>query len=85
MSEEQYKAFIAKVQVETSLQEKLKASIDPNAVIAIAKEAGFMISAEDINKTQTEISDEEFTGIQGGRDGLFDPRSRRRTDMTYIG
>ena len=67
MSEEQLKAFLEKVQGDTSLQEKLKAAADANAVTAIAKEAGFSISADDINKTQSELSDEELEeGVAGG-------------------
>jgi predicted ribosomally synthesized peptide with nif11-like leader len=66
MSEEQLKAFLEKVQGDTSLQEKLKAAADANAVAAIAKEAGFSISADDINKTQSELSDEELEGVAGG-------------------
>ena len=45
MSEEQLKAFIAKVQADTSLQEQLKA--EGADVVAIAKAAGFSITAED--------------------------------------
>ena len=41
MSEEQLKAFIAKVQGDTSLQEQLKA--EGADVVAIAKAAGFTI------------------------------------------
>ena len=44
MSEEQLKAFLEKVKADTSLQEKLKAAADSDVVLAIAKEAGFMIS-----------------------------------------
>ena len=40
MSEEQLKAFLEKVKADTSLQEKLKAAADADAVTAIAKEAG---------------------------------------------
>ena len=40
MSEEQLKAFIEKVQGDDSLQEKLKAAANPDAVVSIAKEAG---------------------------------------------
>ena len=66
MSEEQLKAFIEKVKADTSLQEKLKAAADANAVAAIAKEAGFSISADDINKAQSELSDEELAeGVAG--------------------
>ena len=67
MSEEQLKSFLEKAQGDTSLQEKLKAAADANAVAAIAKEAGFMISVDDLNKKgQSEISDEELEGVAGG-------------------
>ena len=66
MSEEQLRAFIEKVKADTSLQEKLKAAADSDAVLAIAKEAGFMISAEDLTEAQSEVSDEELEGAAGG-------------------
>ena len=65
MSEEQLKAFIAKVQADPSLQEQLKA--EGADVVAIAKEAGFSISADDLKKAQSEISEEELEGVAGGR------------------
>ena len=67
MSEEQLKAFLEKVKADTSLQEKLKAASDADAVVAIAKEAGFSISADDLKKAQSELSDEELEGVAGGR------------------
>jgi len=63
MSEERIKAFLSKVQDDTSLQEKLKAAADSDTVLAIAKEAGFSISAEDLTKAQSEVSDEELYGF----------------------
>ena len=66
MSEEQLKAFLEKVKGDTSLQEKLKAAADVNAVAAIAKEAGFMISADDLTKAQSELSDQELESVAGG-------------------
>ena len=66
MSEESLKAFLEKVKDDTSLQEKLKGVSDANAVAAIAKEAGFSISVDGINKTQSELSDEELEGVAGG-------------------
>ena len=66
MSEEQLKAFLEKVQGDTSLQEKLKAAADANAVAAIAKEAGFSISADDLTNAQSELSDQELEGVAGG-------------------
>ena len=66
MSEEQLKAFLEKVKADTSLQEKLKAASDADAVAAIAKEAGFSISADDLKQSQSEISEEELEGVAGG-------------------
>lgn len=70
MSEEQLKAFLERVKVDTSLQDKIKAAADPDAVFAIAKEAGFIFSADDLNKAQSEIlemSEEDLEAMSGGR------------------
>ena len=72
MSEEQLKAFLEKVKADTSLQEKLNGAADADAVAEIAKEAGFAITAEDIQSMQSapgEVSDEELEGAAGGRWG----------------
>ena len=67
MSEEQLKAFLEKVKADTSLQEKLKAATDNDAVAAIAKDAGFMISIDDLKNAQvTELSDDELENVAGG-------------------
>ncbi len=67
MSEEQLKAFLENVKGDTSLQEQLKAAADSDAVLAIAKEAGFSISADDLTKAlPIELSDEELEGVAGG-------------------
>ena len=64
MSEEQLKAFIAKVQGDTSLQEQLKADgADP---IAIAKAAGFTIKQQDLLRQASELSEEELESVAGG-------------------
>ena len=69
MSKEQLKAFLEKVKSDSSLQEKLKAAGSPEAVVEIAKAAGFAITAEDIQSMQSatvELSDEELEGAAGG-------------------
>ena len=66
MSLEQLKAFLEKVKADTSLQEKLKAAADADAVAAIAKEAGFSISADVLKSAQSEISEEELESVAGG-------------------
>ena len=54
-----------KFKADTSLQEKLKAAADVDAVASIAIEAGFSISADDLNKS-SELSDEELEHLAGG-------------------
>ena len=73
MSEEQLKAFLEAVKADAGLQEKLNAAKDADAVVEIAKAAGFVISAEELKKAQAEISEEELEGVAGGgRDDSLD-------------
>ena len=67
MSEEQLKAFVDKVKGDTSLQEKLNAEgADP---VAIAKQAGFALCAEDVQSMQlsADLSDNELEEASGGQ------------------
>ena len=64
MSEEQLKAFIAKVQADTSLQEQLNA--ESADVVAIAKAAGFSITTEDLAAHRKSISEKELESAAGG-------------------
>ena len=74
MSEEQLNAFLEKVKGDTTLQEKLNGAADADAVVEIAKEAGFAITAENIQSMQSvEVSDEELEGATGGK-GSWDGR-----------
>ncbi|KZR88128.1 Nitrogen fixation protein of unknown function [Synechococcus sp. MIT S9509] len=67
MSEEQLKAFLEKVKADTSLEEKQKAASDADAVVAIAKAAGFTITTEDLNSHgQNLTSDDELESAAGG-------------------
>ena len=70
MSEEQLKAFLEAVKADAALSEKLKAATDADAAVAIAKEAGFEISAEvlvaGLNRQSEEISDAELEAVAGG-------------------
>ncbi len=68
MSEEQFKAFLEKVEGDTSLQEQLNGAADSDAVVEIAKAAGFAITSEDIQSMPevVELSDEELESVAGG-------------------
>jgi predicted ribosomally synthesized peptide with nif11-like leader len=66
MSEEQLKAFWEAVQADAGLQEKLSAAKHADAVVAIAKSAGFAISAEELQRARRELSDEELSGVVAG-------------------
>ena len=70
MSEEQLKAFLEAVKADAGLQEKLNAAADADAVVAIAKEMGFVISADLLQGFPglgRDISEEELEGVAGGR------------------
>ncbi len=64
MSEEQLKAFIAKVQEDSSLQEQLKQ--EDADVVAIAKASGFLISVDDLDMHRQSLSDDEIEAVAGG-------------------
>ncbi|WP_114994517.1 Nif11-like leader peptide family natural product precursor [Synechococcus sp. UW179A] len=66
MSEEQLKAFLEKAKGDSNLQEKLEVAADADAVLSIATEAGFSISADDLKNAQSEISDDELESAAGG-------------------
>ena len=73
MSEEQLKAFIAKVQGDAKLQDKLKAAKSTEDVVSIAKDHGHEFTADKISQ----LSEEELEGVAGGfgmetgKDGCF--------------
>jgi len=71
MSEEQLKAFMEAVKADADLQEKLKAADNTDAIVAIAKTAGFVISAEEPKRVQAEISEDELESVAGGKNCHF--------------
>ena len=70
MSEDQLTALIAKLNEDAGLREKLQGAADLDAVLVIAKDAGFDISKADWLRYQAnqtlELSDEELGGVAGG-------------------
>ena len=74
MSEEQLAALLAKLKDDVGLQEKLKGASDLDAVLAIAKDAGFDVSKAAWLRYQAnqtlELSDEELENVAGGRIAL---------------
>ena len=66
MSEEQLNAFMEAVKADVGLKEKLNAAADADSVVVIAKAAGFVISAEELQRAQAEISEDELEGVAGG-------------------
>jgi predicted ribosomally synthesized peptide with nif11-like leader len=67
MSEDQLKAFLEAIKADAGLQEKLNAAADVDAAVEIAKNAGFVISADELERRQSEISDEELEGVAAGK------------------
>jgi len=67
MSEEQLAAFIAKVKEDAGLQEKLNAATDSDSVMVIANEAGFLFSADELQRAhERSLTEEELEGVTGG-------------------
>ena len=62
MSEVQLKAFLEKVQIDTRLQEKLKAAKSPEEVVSVAKDHGHEFTADKVNL----LSEKELEGLAGG-------------------
>lgn len=66
MSEAQFKSFLEAVKVDSALQEKLSSALDYDSIAAIAREAGFSISVDDLNKIHEELSDGDLEQMSGG-------------------
>jgi predicted ribosomally synthesized peptide with nif11-like leader len=100
MSAEQLTAFWAAVEADASLQEKLSTSTDGEidtpleaaAVVAIAKDAGFTITAGDLLRADAqailELNDDELQEVAGGRTGfsrhriqIINPRRSTRQEI----
>ena len=62
MSKEQLKAFLDKVNGDTSLQDRLKAAKSQDEVVSIAKEHGHDFGTEHISQ----LSEEELESVSGG-------------------
>ena len=67
MSEEQLKAFMEAVKADETLQGEVNgAGDDADAVVVIAKAAGFVISAEELARAEAEVLGDELGGVIGG-------------------
>ena len=67
MPAEHLKAFLQQPKQDEILQAKLKTSANQETAVAVAKEAEFSLSANDLSKTQAELEDEGFEQASGGR------------------
>ena len=75
MSEQQLKAFWEATQADPALKQKLQGVTGLSGVVDIAKEAGFTISVEELEKAQAELSeDEQLSGAAGGICVIFTHR-----------
>ena len=83
MSEEQLKAFLEAVKADTGLQEKLKGVEDADVVAAIAKEAGFVITVEEVTGQGQELSDGELERVAGGANSQDCEFSKRCNSLAY--
>lgn len=66
MPQEELKAFWEAIQANTALQQKLQGITDLDAIVAIAEEAGFNISSDDLRKAQSQLTDASLEASAGG-------------------
>lgn len=66
MSEDQLKAFLEAIKSDPDLQAKLQGASDPEAVVAIAKSAGFVFTGEELARSQAEVSEDQLEAVSGG-------------------
>ncbi len=73
LSDHDFQAFQARLQNDEALQQQLTAAAESyaQAVVAIAAEAGFSISAEEVQAAQlsqlpSALSDDDVDGVAGG-------------------
>ena len=66
ISEEQLKAFLEAFKADAGLQEQLKAAGDADAVVVVAKAAGFVISADELKEAQARLLEDELKVIVAG-------------------
>lgn len=66
MTDDQLNAFNDAIEADATLQKKLNAAKDLEAVVAIAKDAGFVISVDQLRKVRSGLSDESLSEVVGG-------------------
>jgi predicted ribosomally synthesized peptide with nif11-like leader len=70
MSEEQLSSLLAKLKEDAGLREKLKGAGDLDEALAIAREAGFLVSKDDLlrhkEKQTIALSNQELENVAGG-------------------
>ena len=65
-SQDQLKAFQAALTDDPALQASLHAAPDLHAAVVIARDAGFLITEEQLMQLQSDLSDQELAAIAGG-------------------
>ncbi len=65
---ENLKKFLEKVSESDELAQKVSAEEDVNVLIAMAKDMGITLTADDFKKPVEEISDDELDAVAGGGD-----------------
>ncbi|WP_244282283.1 Nif11-like leader peptide family natural product precursor [Synechococcus sp. UW140] len=67
MASQNFNAFLEAVKSDSGLQSKVDQTTGPDQLVAIANEAGFAISVDDVNRAQSELSQDDLKHVAGGR------------------
>ena len=82
---ENLKKFLEKVSEDTELAAKVGAEKDVNALIALAKEMGFELTAADFERPVEELSDDELDDVTGGGGYIYFKETTTLNGKSYIG
>ncbi len=66
---ENMKAFLEAASKNEEMKEKLKATTDKEALIALANECGFALTEADLTSPEGELSEDELAAVAGGDSG----------------
>ena len=66
MSADQFKAFMDSLEADSELQKIVGSVSTIGELLELAKSAGFILSAEDINGEALDLSDHELESVSGG-------------------
>lgn len=71
MSSSQLKNFLEALKLDAALRQRIQEASDNADIVAIASDAGYAISMDDLTGAEAELSDEDLENAAGGSSFLW--------------